>query len=88
MEWIVEITVTALFLALGFLFCAGKGAFLIAGYNTMPKEAKEQIDEKKLCKYMSLLMFAFAAGFALITAGGILDKAVFIWLGWGLFVVS
>lgn len=32
-----------------FLFC-GKGAWLIAGYNTASQEEKAQYDEKKLCR--------------------------------------
>ena len=37
---LAELAVTALFVGLGVLFSKGKGAFLIAGYNTMSKEKK------------------------------------------------
>lgn len=46
----------------GTVFSLGKGAFLIAGYNTAPKREKEKYDEKALCRFMGKLMFALAAG--------------------------
>lgn len=47
---IVLICVIAIFLILAILLLCGKGAFLIAGYNTMTKEEKEKYDSKALCK--------------------------------------
>ena len=41
---LAELAVTALFVGLGVLFSKGKGAFLIAGYNTMSKEKKARYD--------------------------------------------
>ena len=70
-----------LLLILGVIFLKGKGAFLIAGYNTASKAEKEKIDEKKLCRYMGRLMFALAGCF--------FDKIRLLWLGLGLvFIVS
>lgn len=34
----------------------GKGAFLIAGYNTSSKEEKAKYDEKKLCRSLAVLL--------------------------------
>jgi membrane protein YdbS with pleckstrin-like domain len=31
-------------------------SYLIAGYNTSSKKEKEKYDEKKLCKYISMLL--------------------------------
>lgn len=52
--------VTALFLILGIVFSTGRGAFLIAGYNTSSKEEQEKYDEKALCKFMGKGMFGIA----------------------------
>ena len=49
---VIHGAVVGLLVILGILFLKGKGAFLIAGYNTASKAEKEKIDEKKLCKYM------------------------------------
>ena len=43
---IVLICVIAIFLILAILLLCGKGAFLIAGYNTMTKEEKEKIPKR------------------------------------------
>ncbi len=49
---LAELAVTALFVGLGVLFSKGKGAFLIAGYNTMSKEKKARYDKNALCRFM------------------------------------
>ena len=78
-----------LLLILGVIFLKGKGAFLIAGYNTASKAEKEKIDEKKLCRYMGRLMFALAGCFFIIMLSSIFDKIRLLWLGLGLvFIVS
>lgn len=78
-----------LLLILGVIFLKGKGAFLIAGYNTASKAEKEKIDEKKLCRYMGRLMFALAGCFFIIMLSSIFDKIWILWLGLGLvFIVS
>ena len=56
----VFLVITALFVVLGIIFASGKGANLIAGYNTASREEKAQTNEKKLLKAMSVLMFVLA----------------------------
>lgn len=51
--WIVVI----IFFIMSVILLSGKGAFLIAGYNTKSKEEKEQYDEKKLCRAMGVTLF-------------------------------
>ena len=57
---IVFLGMIALFLVLGLIFSRGKGAFLIAGYNTASKAEKAKYDEKALCRFMGKIMFAMA----------------------------
>ena len=52
--------IIGLFIVLGITFSSGKGSFLIAGFNTMPKEEKEKYDKVALCKFMGKMMFAIA----------------------------
>ena len=87
MVWIVHCGVIILFLALGVLFLQGKGAFLIAGYNTAPKAAKAKYDEKALCRFMGKLMFALAGTWAPIALSALLNRMWLLWLGLGLFLV-
>ena len=84
----IHLLITASLLVLGLIFRMGKGAFLIAGYNTASRAQKEQIDEKKLCRYMSRLMFVLAGCWLIITACEVFGKIWLLWLGWGLFLIS
>lgn len=74
------------FLLLGLVFSQGKGAFLIAGYNTAPKREKEKYDEKALCRFMGKLMFALAGTWVPIALSALLDWIWLLWLGLGLFL--
>ena len=49
-----------LFLALSIFLFMGKGAWLIAGYNTLPEEEKQKYNEKKLCKTTGLICLVVA----------------------------
>ncbi|APH04929.1 DUF3784 domain-containing protein [Bacillus weihaiensis] len=60
MGLIIMSCVIVLFIVMGIIFSNGKGAFLIAGYNTMSKEEKEKYDSVALCKFMGKLMFALS----------------------------
>ena len=70
---LANLVVMALFIGLGILFSKGKGAFLIAGYNTMPREKKERYDKNALCRFMGKLMFALAACWVPVALGAVLD---------------
>lgn len=77
----IIVTVMLVFVLLGIILSSGKGASLIAGYNTMSEEEKANYDEKALSKFVGKLMFAisFALLFMLI---GILYE-----VNWG-FAIS
>jgi hypothetical protein len=71
--------------ALGLVFLSGKGAFLIAGYNTADEDEKRKIDEVALCKFMGKSMFSLAACWLILGVGSVLDNMIFVWTGIGLF---
>lgn len=76
------------FLVLGVIFFLGRGARLIAGYNTMPKEERARYDEKALCRFMGKLMFYCAVCMLLMGADKIhphqgFGAAGMIWLAIG-----
>ena len=87
MDWLILALVTAAFFALGLMFRAGKGAFLIAGYNTMSEKEKAAYDEKALCRSMGKLMFLLGACFAVVTAAAIMEIMWLMWTGMGVFLV-
>ena len=85
---IVNIFIIVLFILLGLLFARGKGAGLIAGYNTMSAREKEKYDKKKLCKAMAKLMFALGACWAVLAAGIISQVKWLHWAGMILFFAA
>lgn len=84
--WAVHALVSLLFIALGLVFMQGRGAFLIAGYNTSSRAEKEKYDERALCRFMGKIMFLWAACFLIMIPGELWGAMVFHWVGWGLCV--
>jgi len=60
---IVPMIVVAVFLL------NGKGAFLIAGYNTMSKIEKEKYDEKAMCRFVGWLLIVISLSMLLFPIG-------------------
>ena len=85
---LVSLLVAALFILLGVLFASGKGAGLIAGYNTLSPREKEKYDQKKLCRNMSKLMFALGACFVVASLGEVFHTRALYWIGLALFLVA
>ena len=84
----VFLVIAALFFVLGVLFASGKGANLIAGYNTASREEKAKTDEKKLLKAMSVFMLVLAGCFLVSALSQVLHIRSLIWIGQALFAVS
>ena len=84
----VPISIVALFVLLGVILSMGKGACLIAGYNTASEADKAKIDEKKLCKYVGRLMFVLAGCMGLLVLSFLLKSKALEWIGIGAFLVS
>ena len=81
MLWIINVGTLLMLVILGLIFRAGKGAFLIAGYNTAPKEEKNKIDEKKLCKAVGNLFLILAACWIMPAAGMVTGKVPLLLIG-------
>lgn len=76
--------ITGLFLILTIVFLAGKGSFLIAGYNTASKKDKERYDEKKLCRLMGICMGIVTLALAV---GSWLGEDVPGWMQYGFVIL-
>ena len=85
MFW-AHLGVVVLLAVLGLAFSRGKGAFLIAGYNTASQEEKARYDKKALCRFMGRLMFAMAGCWGVVAAGSLLAWPQLYNLGIGLFL--
>ena len=84
----IHLCVAALFALLGIMFLRGKGAGLIAGYNTATPQEKAATDEKKLCRYMGKLMFALAACWLIVAASEIFKTKALLWIGQAAFLLT
>ena len=60
--WIILIVVAVVMIIPSIFLINGKGAWLIAGYNTMSPERKSQYDEKALCKFTGWLLLIYTIG--------------------------
>jgi len=83
MSWSIFIpfgTVIALLVVMAVFLMNGKGAWLIAGYNTMSSAKKARYDEKDLCRCVGRLLLALSACFAPIPFGVHFDLP---WLAYG-----
>lgn len=72
--FLFELAFALLFAVLGIVLWNGKGAWLIAGYNTSSKAEKSTYDEKSLCRFVAKLMFFYAGCCALLTVSTWLDS--------------
>ena len=57
-DFIITGVVCALLLVIALVLFSGRGAMLIAGYNTMSKEKRAKWDEKALARFVGWLLIA------------------------------
>jgi len=67
--YIIFGSVIALMIITGIFLLNGKGAFLIAGYNTMNKSEKVKYDEKAVCRFAGRLLIGLSVSFLLLPVG-------------------
>ena len=84
--WIINGGIIALFAVMGILLLCGKGAFLIAGYNTMSETEKNAIDEKRLCRFMGKLMLAMAGCWCVVTLFEVRGPKSLLWVAIAAFL--
>src|SRR5690625_1488136 len=83
MVW-VFIGLFVLFFGLGVVFYLGKGTYLIAGYNTMPKEDQEKYDTQSMGKFMGESMFVLSGVIGLWAIAAYYEKDWLFLVGTGL----
>ena len=92
MEQTVSFLVSSIFavpvIIIGIVLCCGKGAVLIAGYNTASPEERAAYDEKALCRAVGVLVLVIVGCVELLLLGAVLDMAALEWGGGILFAVS
>ncbi|MFJ7662618.1 DUF3784 domain-containing protein [Lysinibacillus sp. NPDC097162] len=81
MEAIVCLIIMIPFLIFAIVLSQGKGAFLLAGFNTMAQSEKETYNEKALAKFMGKIMYGYCFCILLWALDGVFQSE---WL----FIVS
>jgi len=69
---------------MGLIMLTGRGAFLIAGYNTKSESEKEKYDEKALCKFVGKILLPVGI---LTTLVGI-ESLIVLWWFWVIWIPS
>ena len=92
MEQISAFLVSSIFavpvIIIGIVLCCGKGAFLIAGYNTASPEEKATYNEKALCRATGVLVLVIVGSVELLMLGLVLDMTALVWGGGILMAIS
>jgi len=82
--WIVIGVFAALLILLAVFLLNGKGAFLIAGYNTMGADKRATYDEKALCKAVGWMLIVLSALMFIFPLATFLEA---MWLFWIAFIL-
>jgi hypothetical protein len=65
LTWIITGAIAVPFIVMAVFLLYGKGAFLIAGYNTMSEEKRATYDEKALCRSVGRFLLILTAAMLL-----------------------
>jgi len=85
--WIITGIIAIPFLVLAVFLLNGKGAFLIAGFNTMSDEKKAAYDKKALCKAVGVLLIVLSVLMMLFPLAIELNAMWLFWVIFALFMV-
>lgn len=84
---IIFFVLAGLLALLAVVMFRGRGASLVAGYNTASPEKKAQIDEKKMLRWVGAILLGSAAGLVLAGVGALIGSKVLLLVGIGLVCV-
>ncbi|AHA29701.1 hypothetical protein U719_08145 [Exiguobacterium sp. MH3] len=83
---IVYVVILIPMLVFAIVLSRGKGASLLAGYNTMSESKKETYDEVALCKFMGKIMYGISFSLLLIAFSEISGYSFLFVVGFVLLV--
>ena len=72
----------------GIILCHGKGADMIAGFNTASPEERAKWDETALCRAVGILLLVMVGCLELLLLGAVLGMVALTWGGGVLIAVS
>lgn len=80
-EAIVHLIILIPFLIFAVFLSKGKGASLLAGYNTMSDREKAKYDEVAFCKFMGKIMYGISFSILLFAMSEMLENQVLFIIG-------
>lgn len=83
---LVFIAAIGLFVLLGAILYSGRGAAMIAGYNTLPAAEKAKYDEPALARFVGRMMFALAFSMVFWVLADLLATGWLFGMGMALFL--
>ena len=86
--FVILLLVALISTILGIVFFKGKGAGLIAGYNTASPAKKAEYDVKSLCRFVGILMFIMAVCFIVSAIGALFENDYVLEAGIFAFIIS
>lgn len=69
------------FLIFAITLSKGKGASILAGYNTMPDSKKARYDEVALCKFMGKIMYGISFSIVLFSLSELFENQIIFIVG-------
>lgn len=85
-SFIIYIIILIPFLIFAIVLSKGKGAWLIAGFNTMSDSEKAKYNRVALCKFMSKVIYGICLSILLLALSDLLKLTWLYILGMVLFV--
>jgi len=82
----IHATIGGLLIVISIILLTGRGSFLLAGYNTMPKSKKEQYDTPALCRFAGKIFMPIAA--LVILSGIEALQVLWFWIVGGIIFVG
>ncbi|PAD66371.1 hypothetical protein CHH83_24420 [Bacillus sp. 7586-K] len=74
------------FIIFAIILSKGKGASILAGYNTMSDSEKAQYDEVALCKFIGKIMYGISFSIIIFAVSEMLENQVLFIIGLILFL--
>jgi hypothetical protein len=86
-ELIIVCVLSLLMITCGITLLMGHGSWMIAGYNTKPKEEKEKYDHAALCRFVGKIVLPIGIGMPSVLIGEFLNISL-LSISYGILILG